>query len=267
VPTDRFSGRAACTTASSGVSPATSNEPPSSSNPFANVQARRPVTEQHTGPVQSLGEWGQGGDEAVENTIKIARYHTRRPGIVCFENAFHGRTFLTMAPTSKSLTGGLPLGAVTGTAEVMDAVHVGGLGGTFGGNPLACRAALAVLQIIEKEGVVGRATELGEGCPGSLGGVSAALRHHRRGAGPRRNAGSRAGQGPNNEDPGTNKAKRLTAFRRERGLVVLVCGTLGNNIRMLMPLTITHAEVARGLTILEEGLAHLSLAGAEDGRH
>jgi 4-aminobutyrate aminotransferase-like enzyme len=161
VPTDRFSGRAACTTASSGVSPATSNEPPSSSNPFANVQARRPVTEQHTGPVQSLGEWGQGGDEAVENTIKIARYHTRRPGIVCFENAFHGRTFLTMAPTSKSLTGGLPLGAVTGTAEVMDAVHVGGLGGTFGGNPLACRAALAVLQIIEKEGVVGRATELG----------------------------------------------------------------------------------------------------------
>ena len=107
----------------------------------------------------------------------------------------------------------------------------------------------------------------GEGCPGSLGGVSAALRHHRRGAGPRRNARSRAGQGTNNEDPGTNKAKRLTAFRRERGLVVLVCGTLGNNIRMLMPLTITHAEVARGLTILEEGLAHLSLAGAEDGRH
>jgi 4-aminobutyrate aminotransferase/(S)-3-amino-2-methylpropionate transaminase len=324
------------------------------------------------------------GAEAVENAVKIARYHTRRSGVVCFDNAFHGRTLLTMTLTSKvrpyklhlgalapavfrahfpycyrcpwgltypscqvhcgeeyfeedffkhrvdpeevaaiilepvqgeggfitpppeylghirrvcdrhglllivdevqtgfgrtgklfasehfgveadiitsakSLAGGLPLGAVTGTTQIMDSVHTGGLGGTYGGNPLACRAALAVLEVIEEEKLLARAEELGRQVRAEL----TALQSRYRIIGDVRGLGAmlaielvldRA-----SKKPAADAAKKLTAFCRDRGLIILDCGTLGNNIRTLMPLTITPDQLAKGLSILEEGLKHLS---------
>src|SRR3989442_1594601 len=120
------------------------------------------------------------GAEAIENAAKIARAATGRPAVVVFENSFHGRTLLTMTMTGhvraiehfmgvapdllvsgKSLGGGLPLAGVTGRAEVMDAVDPGGLGGTFGGNPVACAAALAVLDEVASPAFRARADEVG----------------------------------------------------------------------------------------------------------
>jgi 4-aminobutyrate aminotransferase/(S)-3-amino-2-methylpropionate transaminase len=324
------------------------------------------------------------GAEAVENAVKIARYHTRRTGIICFDNAFHGRTLLTMTLTSKvrpyklhlgaqapgvfrahfpycyrcpwgksgppcdlrcgeayfeqdffkhvvdpeevaaiilepvqgeggfitppldylshirricdrhgilliidevqtgfgrtaklfatehfgveadiltsakSLAGGLPLGAVTGTATIMDSVHPGGLGGTYGGNPVACRAALAVLDVIEKEGLVARAAELGAGVRRALDELAGRYPI----IGEVRGLGAMLAielvKDRSSKQPAADEAKRLTAYCRERGLIVLDCGTLGNNIRTLMPLTITPDQLARGLAILEDGLRHVS---------
>jgi len=324
------------------------------------------------------------GAEAVENAIKIARYHTRRPGVVCFDNAFHGRTYLTMSLTSKvrpyklhlgatapavyrahfpycyrcpwglafpqckvycgetyfeedffkhhidadevaaiilepiqgeggfitpppgylaqvrkvcdqhgivmivdevqsgfgrtgkmfalhhfdveadivtsakSLGGGLPLGAVTGTDRVLDAVHTGGLGGTFAGNPLACRAALAVLAVLESEGLLEKAEKLGQDVRKEL-----LAFHHRYAI-----IGEVRGLGPmlalelvtdrTSKKPAADAAKKLTAYCREHGLIIVDCGTLGNNIRTLMPLTITAEQVAKGLRILEGGLKQIA---------
>lgn len=324
------------------------------------------------------------GAESVENAVKIARYHTGRAGVICFDNAFHGRTLLTMTLTSKvrpyklhlgalapavfrahypycyrcpwgltypqchvhcgeeyfegdffkhhvdpeevaaiilepvqgeggfitpppeylghirrvcdrhgillivdevqtgfgrtgrlfalehsgveadivtsakSLAGGLPLGAVTGTAAVMDAVHPGGLGGTYGGNPLACRAALAVLQVIEGERVLQRAEELGRRVRAELLDLFAKYQA----IGEVRGLGAMLAielvKDRASKTPAADEAKRLTAFCREHGLIILDCGTLGNNIRTLMPLTITPDQLSRGLRILEEGLKHIS---------
>lgn len=324
------------------------------------------------------------GAESVENAVKIARYHTRRPGVICFDNAFHGRTLLTMTLTSKvrpyklhlgalapavfrahfpycyrcpwgltypqcqvycgeeyfesdffkhqvdpeevaaiilepiqgeggfitpppeylgqirrlcdrhgillivdevqtgfgrtgklfatehfsveadiitsakSLAGGLPLGAVTGTAGIMDAVHPGGLGGTYGGNPLACRAALAVLEVIEEENILQRSEELGRRVRAEL----LSLFNKYQAIGEVRGLGAMLAMelvtDRASKKPASDEAKKLTAFCREHGLIILDCGTLGNNIRTLMPLTITPDQLAEGLGILEEGLKHIS---------
>jgi 4-aminobutyrate aminotransferase/(S)-3-amino-2-methylpropionate transaminase len=324
------------------------------------------------------------GAESVENAVKIARYHTRRAGVICFDNAFHGRTLLTMTLTSKvrpyklhlgalapavfrahfpycyrcpwgltypscrvqcgeeyfeadffkhsvdpeevaaiilepiqgeggfitpppeylaqirrvcdrhgillivdevqtgfgrtgklfasehfgveadiitsakSLAGGLPLGAVTGTAKIMDSVHSGGLGGTYGGNPLACRAALAVLEVIEQEGVLASAAELGRRVRDELMGLSRRYEV----IGELRGLGAMLAlelvKDRSSKSPAAEEAKKLTAFCREHGLIILDCGTLGNNIRTLMPLTITPDQLAKGFRILEDGLKHLS---------
>ena len=96
-----------------------------------------------------------------------------------------------MLVTAKSLGGGLPLAAVTGRAEIMDAPGVGGLGGTFAGNPLSCAAALAVLDLFERENLLARANELGDSLPAPGARVAASLAHHRRCAGAGRHAGHR----------------------------------------------------------------------------
>ncbi|HSC72265.1 MAG TPA: aminotransferase class III-fold pyridoxal phosphate-dependent enzyme, partial [Candidatus Methylomirabilis sp.] len=160
--------------------------------------------------------------------------------------------------SAKSLAGGLPLGAVTGTAAIMDSVHPGGLGGTYGGNPLACRAALAVLEVIEQEGLLAKAEELGRLVRQEL------MRLH----GTYELVGEVRGLGAMlamelvkdraSMKPATEEAKQLTAYCREHGLIILDCGTLGNNIRTLMPLTITPEQLARGFRILEDGLKHVS---------
>jgi 4-aminobutyrate aminotransferase/(S)-3-amino-2-methylpropionate transaminase len=160
--------------------------------------------------------------------------------------------------SAKSLGGGLPLGAVTGTAAIMDAVHPGGLGGTYGGNPLACRAALAVLTVIEEEKLLVKSAELGRQVRAALVG----LQNTHQIIGEVRGLGAMLAlelvTDRASKKPAADAAKKLTTYCRERGLIILDCGTLGNNIRTLMPLTITAEQLAKGLSILDEGLKHVA---------
>ena len=319
------------------------------------------------------------GAEAVENAIKIARCYTKRPAIISFEDAFHGRTYMAMALTSKthpykagfepfpsdtyripyaycyrcsyslkypacdvhcarhiedtfkrvvaaetvaavivepilgeggfvtppdefyptlsqicrkhgilliadevqtgfartganfacdrlglepdlivmakSLSGGLPLAAVTGRAEIMDAPAVGQLGGTFAGNPAACEAALAVLDIIEKENLNARAGHLGEmfrkraaewqkrwDLIGEVRGLGAmqALELVR----------SRA-----TREPADSETKEVSQYCYEHGLITITAGSYSNVLRLLMPIVITDAQMDEALNVLESALA------------
>ena len=157
--------------------------------------------------------------------------------------------------TGKSLGGGLPLAGVTGRAEVMDAVPPGGLGGTFGGNPVACAAAIAVLDEVRTEGFRERAAELGKRIRARLEDFVAQshLLGEVRGLGPML-AIEFAEKTP-------ELAGRVTAAARERGLVLLSCGLYGNVIRILVPLTISDEELARGLDLLEESLGDAGARG------
>ena len=312
------------------------------------------------------------GAEAVENAVKIARVATGRPAIVAFDRAFHGRTTLTMALTSKvvpykdgfgpfapeiyrapapypyrgvssddaihglellfkqdvspervaglilepvqgeggfiampedfprrlkeicerygilyiddevqsgigrtgpvwaiehygvepdllvsgkSLGGGLPLAGVTGRAEVMDAVPPGGLGGTFGGNPVACAAAIAVLDEVAKPEFRARSEEIGATIRQRLDDLvtDCHLEGEVRGIGPM--------LALELAEPSPTLASAITAAARERGLVLLSCGLYGNVIRILVPLTISDEDLARGLDLLEESLVDAGARG------
>jgi 4-aminobutyrate aminotransferase / (S)-3-amino-2-methylpropionate transaminase / 5-aminovalerate transaminase len=145
--------------------------------------------------------------------------------------------------SGKSLGGGLPLAAVTGKAELVDAVPPGGLGGTFGGNPLACAAAVAVLNEVRTPEFRARSEEIGSRIRGRLEALS---------------AGEVRGLGPmlalEFPEKSPERASRVTAAARERGLVLLSCGMYGNVIRILVPLTIDDELLDRGLGLLEEAL-------------
>jgi 4-aminobutyrate aminotransferase/(S)-3-amino-2-methylpropionate transaminase len=307
------------------------------------------------------------GAEAVENAVKIARYYTGRPAILVFDNAYHGRTLLTMTMTSKvkpykwkfgpfapevyrmpfgdavgpdklkdvfikqvdpeslaavvaepvqgeggfiapppgyfqelvkichdngilfvadeiqsgmgrtgkmfaiehwgvepdlvvvakSLAAGMPLAAVVGKAAIMDSVHAWGLGGTYGGNPVACAAALAVLDVFEEEDMLARAVALGEKLKtrfekwqrdfsliGEIRGLGAML-------------GLEFVKGPDKE-PAADEAKQLAAYCLDKGLLILVCGSYGNVVRVLAPFVITDEQLEKGLAILEAGLKEIS---------
>ena len=308
------------------------------------------------------------GAEAVENAVKIARAATGRPAVVVFENAFHGRTLLTMTMThketykrgfgpfapevyrapgpypyrgvsatdsldavamlfglhevacvvlepvqgeggfivmpedfpsrlkdlcaehgvlyvddevqsgmgrtgpvwaiehygvepdllvsGKSLGGGLPLAAVTGRAEVMDAPEPGGLGGTFGGNPVACAAAVAVLDEVASDSFRSRAAEVGAKVRTRLDEIASRLDQvgEVRGIGPMLALELVADR--ETKEPAADLAKRTTEAARESGLILLSCGTYGNVIRILVPLVISDDDLDRGLEILEESLVH-----------
>ena len=150
--------------------------------------------------------------------------------------------------SGKSLGGGLPLAAVTARAEIMDAVPSGGLGGTFGGNPLSCAAGVAALDIVSEPDFLARATELGASLRSRLDDIAA---NHVE-------IGEVRGLGPMLalefvvREP--ERAKAVVAAAFERGLVLLSCGLYGNVIRLLPPLTLTEAEADEGLSILEEAL-------------
>jgi 4-aminobutyrate aminotransferase len=158
--------------------------------------------------------------------------------------------------SAKSLGGGLPLGAVTGPAEIMDAVDPGGLGGTFGGNPLACAAAVVVLEEVRRPAFLVRARELGETIRARL--EQLAARHAA--------IGEVRGLGPMLAFELTEQtpelASAVTAAAREKGLVLLSCGLYGNVIRILVPLVISDTDLARGLELLEESLVDASSRAA-----
>jgi len=319
------------------------------------------------------------GAEAVENAVKIARAYTKRPAIIAFEDAFHGRTMMTLALTSKthpykggfapfpgevyrvpfaycyrcsynlkypscdlfcarhledtfkrvvaneevaaviaepvmgeggfiapppdyfkvlielchkhgilfiadevqsgfgrtgrmfasehygiepdlivtakSLGGGLPLAAVTGRAEIMDAPAAGGLGGTFAGNPLSCAAALATLDLFEKTNLLARANELGDrfqrrarewqrrwpivGDVRGLGGMQAI----------------ELVKSPESKTPATDETKQITQYCYEHGLITITAGSYSNVIRILVPLVATNEQIDEGLGVLESALA------------
>jgi 4-aminobutyrate aminotransferase / (S)-3-amino-2-methylpropionate transaminase / 5-aminovalerate transaminase len=329
------------------------------------------------------------GAEAVENAVKSARAYTHRPAIICFEDAFHGRTMLTMSLTSKthpykagfepfatdiyripfaycyrcsyslkypscnvfcahhledtfkrmvaseavaavvvepvlgeggfvvppreffsaiqdicrkhkilfiadevqsgfgrtgamfacerfgiapdmlvsakSIAGGLPLAAVTGRAEIMDAPGIGGLGGTFGGNPVSCAAALAAIETLETDNLSSRAEKLGERFEtrarswqkklpliGDVRGLGAM-----RALELVRSAESR--------EPAKEETEQVLRYCHEHGLIVLSSGSYGNVVRILVPLVITDAQFEEGLDILEAALqsvtdSHLATA-------
>ena len=154
---------------------------------------------------------------------------------------------------AKSIAGGLPLSGVIGKSEVMDAAHVGGIGGTFGGNPVACASALAVLDIMQDEELPKRASKIGnrvrktiEGimdlCPW-IGGI--------RGIG--------AMQGiiiidPESGDADKKHTSRIHQYALENGLITITAGTYGNIIRTLMPLTIKEEELTQSIGILSNAI-------------
>jgi 4-aminobutyrate aminotransferase len=311
------------------------------------------------------------GAEAVENAVKIARAFTGRPGVICFDHGFHGRTILTLAMTSKvvpykkdfgplapdvfrapapypyrgvdtdraiaglellfkqdvdpervacmvlepvqgeggfipmpqdfihalkqicesngilyvddevqagagrtgtlwaiehwdmapdllvsgkSLGGGMPLAAVTGRAEVMDCVPPGGLGGTFGGNPLACVAANATLDGLTGGEMLRRAQEVGEHLRKRLEDMAARIPQigEVRGIGPM--LALELVHDPETKVPAADLAAQTTANARDRGLMLLSCGLYGNVLRVLVPFVASDEDLDRGLEIMEESL-------------
>ncbi len=151
--------------------------------------------------------------------------------------------------TAKGIAGGLPLAAVTGRAEIMDAPHVGGLGGTYGGNPLACAAALAVIETIEAEGLVDRARAIGKTMLDRL----RALGDDR--------VGDVRGRGamvavelvkPGTTDPDPDHALAIASAAHAEGVVVLTCGTYGNVLRFLPPLAMPDHLLAEAFDVLEQ---------------
>ena len=156
--------------------------------------------------------------------------------------------------TAKSLGGGLPIAGVTGRAELMDAVHPGGLGGTFGGNPLACAAAIAVVETMEKEGLLERARHIGSVMLERLHGAASWTAR----LGDVRGRGAMVATelvGPDGRSPDKDAAARVAAACHRQGLLVLTAGTYGNVVRLLPPLVIPDDLLDEGLGILTEALA------------
>ena len=162
-----------------------------------------------------------------------------------------------MITSAKSLAGGFPLSAVIGKADIMDCVDPGGLGGTYAGSPVACAAALAVLEAIDEEGLLERSAALGAHV------IERLEKFSRRGdllpMDAIRGLGSmvafdlvteRGGQTPDGA-----AAKRVTAKALEHGLVLLSCGVSGETIRLLYPLTISAELLDEGLSVIEKALA------------
>ena len=165
-----------------------------------------------------------------------------------------------MITMAKSMAGGYPISGVVGRAEVMDAPAAGGLGGTYAGSPIACAAALAVLDVFAKEDLLARSRTLGAHLMSSL--KSMANKH--------KNIADVRGLGAmvaielcKNGDPhqpNAELAKALAGEATKRGLILLTCGTYGNVVRILVPLTASDAIVDEGLAIIEASLTALQAA-------
>lgn len=218
-------------------------------------------------PVQGEGGFIVPADGFLPGVQRIAREH----GIVLVADEVQaglGRTGAVYACehegvvpdlvcSAKALGGGLPLSAVTGRAEMMETVHAGGLGGTFAGNPLACAAALGALSMIEDPGLLHRAKDIEQTVRDVLEplavevGTIAEVR----------------GRGamlamelvrPGTLEPAPETARAIAARCHEQGVVVLVCGTFGNVIRLLPPLVIDEELLSDGLSVLAEAVREAS---------
>jgi 4-aminobutyrate aminotransferase/(S)-3-amino-2-methylpropionate transaminase len=163
---------------------------------------------------------------------------------------------------AKSIAGGVPLSAVIGKAEIMDAPVVGGLGGTFAGSPLACAAGLAVLEVLQRENLNARAIELG----GKLTAKLKTLQARFPCIGEVRALGMMVAielvKNRRADAPDAELTKAVVQAAGRRGLILLSCGLYSNVIRILAPLTIPEAQLNEGLELLEQSLAEASAAAA-----
>jgi len=139
----------------------------------------------------------------------------------------------------------------------MDSIHTGGLGGTYGGNPVACAAALAAVAVFEEENMVEKSIALGDKLKarfenwikdfsiiGEIRGLGAML--------------GLTIVNPETKAPAAETAQKLVAFCADKGLLILVCGMFGNVVRILAPFVITDEQLEKGLSIMEEGLKEIS---------
>jgi 4-aminobutyrate aminotransferase/(S)-3-amino-2-methylpropionate transaminase len=161
-----------------------------------------------------------------------------------------------MVVTAKGIAGGLPLAAVTGRADVMDSVHVSGLGGTYGGNPIACAAALGAMETMEEENLVARARHIGEILGSSLRDLAKKYPV----------IGEVRGRGamqaielvePGTKNPNTAAMNAVVKYCQSQGVLVLTAGTYSNVVRFLPPLVITDELLKDALSVLDDAFASL----------
>jgi 4-aminobutyrate aminotransferase/(S)-3-amino-2-methylpropionate transaminase len=152
----------------------------------------------------------------------------------------------------------MPLSAIIVREEMINKIHVGGLGGTFSGNPVSCRAGLAVLEVLVEDNLLQRAEKLGQKVRSQFQELQQKYEI----------IGDVRGKGPmlamelvrdrETKEPAKEEADKLVRLCYDKGLVLLSCGNFGNVIRTLMPLVITEEQLERGLSILEEGFQALT---------
>jgi 4-aminobutyrate aminotransferase/4-aminobutyrate aminotransferase/(S)-3-amino-2-methylpropionate transaminase len=177
----------------------------------------------------------------------------------------HSGVVPDLITVAKGIGGGLPLSGVIGKAAIMDTAHTGGLGGTYGGNPLSIAAAHAVLDVIEAEGLCARAARIGAQVRAHL----EALAQEVRSIGEVRGLGAMVAfelvKDPKTREPDAALTAAILASAERRGLILLSCGTAANVVRLLTPLTIPDAVLEEGLGILSAAVreaAGLAQAGA-----
>ncbi len=160
--------------------------------------------------------------------------------------------------TAKSLAAGMPLSAVVGKAEIMDSVHPGGIGGTYGANPLACKAALAVFDVIEKENLLEKGKALGEKLMSGLKELETKfdIIGDVRGMGPL--VGVELVKDRKSKQPAPEATKAITDYCFEHGLLLLSCGTYGNVLRFMMPLVTTDQQMEKGMEILSDAFGAIA---------
>ena len=165
----------------------------------------------------------------------------------------HDGVIPDLVTTAKGLAGGMPLAAVTGRAELMNAVHEGGLGGTYGGNPVAAAAALATIRTMRDRDLPARARAIGETLSARLNALASDVSI----------IGDVRGRGammaielvnPGTTEPNAAAAKSIVNYCNQQGVIALACGTFGNVIRLLPPLVITDAQLEDGLNVLADAV-------------
>ena len=168
----------------------------------------------------------------------------------------HENVVPDMVVTAKGIAGGLPLAGVTGRAEIMDSVHVAGLGGTYGGNPIACAAALGAIETMEEENLVARANHIGQ----ILGDALRALQAKYPVIGEVRGRGAMQAielVEPGTKTPNTAAMNAVVKYCQSKGVLILTAGTYSNVVRFLPPIVITDELLKDALSVLEEAFASL----------
>jgi 4-aminobutyrate aminotransferase len=176
----------------------------------------------------------------------------------------HSGVVPDLITTAKGLGGGFPLSGVTGRAAIMDAAHPGGLGGTYGGNPISVAAAHAVLDVIESEGLCARATRVGQRMRTHLESLAKEIPA----IGDVRGLGAMVAfelvKDPKSKEPDPAVTSAILAAAEKRGLILLSCGTEANVVRLLAPLTIPESVLEEGLGILSASIR--DACGVESAR-